>query len=83
MLFLVPFVWLLAAAVTMIPNYLVWNWLGLTNTQIPLWAHNLFGSAFYIFLLRQFFLGLPREVFEAAGWTEPATCSCSARSPCP
>jgi multiple sugar transport system permease protein len=57
---------MLPAAVTMIPNYLVWNWLGLTNTQVPLWAHNLFGSAFYIFLLRQFFLGLPREVFEAA-----------------
>jgi len=57
---------MLPAAVTMIPNYLVWNWLGLTNTQVPLWAHNLFGSAFYIFLLRQFFLGLPRELFEAA-----------------
>jgi multiple sugar transport system permease protein len=57
---------MLPAAVTMIPNYLVWNWLSLTNTQVPLWAHNLFGSAFYIFLLRQFFLGLPRELFEAA-----------------
>ena len=57
---------MLPTAVTMIPNYLVWNWLGLTNTQVPLWAHNLFGSAFYIFLLRQFFLGLPRELFEAA-----------------
>ena len=32
----------------------------------PLWAGNLFGSAFYIFLLRQFFLGLPRDLFEAA-----------------
>jgi multiple sugar transport system permease protein len=27
---------------------------------------NLFGSAFYIFLLRQFFLGVPRQLFEAA-----------------
>ena len=27
---------------------------------------HLFGSAFYIFLLRQFFLGLPRELFAAA-----------------
>lgn len=26
---------------------------------MPLWAQNLFGSACYIFLLRQFFLGLP------------------------
>src|SRR5918994_263239 len=39
---------------------------GLVNTKIPLWAMNLFGSAFYIFLLRQFFLGIPRELFEAA-----------------
>ena len=50
----------------MIPVYLIWNQLGLTGTQVPLWAQNLFGSAFYIFLLRQFFLGVPRELFEAA-----------------
>ena len=53
-------------AVTMIPTYLIWNSLGQTGTLTPLWAGNLFGSAFYIFLLRQFFLGLPRELFEAA-----------------
>ena len=56
----------LPAAVTMIPTFLIWNGLHLTNTLTPLWAQNLFGSAFYIFLLRQFFLGLPREPFEAA-----------------
>ena len=57
---------MLPGAVTMIPTFLIWNALGLTNTLYPLWAGNLFGSAFYIFLLRQFFLGLPRELFEAA-----------------
>ncbi|MCZ4602684.1 carbohydrate ABC transporter permease [Streptomyces sp. Lzd4kr] len=57
---------MLPAAVTMIPQYLIWNWLHLASSQVPLWAPNLFGSAFYIFLLRQFFLGLPRELFEAA-----------------
>jgi multiple sugar transport system permease protein len=57
---------MLPGAVTMIPTYLIWNQLGLAATQIPLWASNLFGSAFYIFLLRQFFLGIPRELFEAA-----------------
>jgi multiple sugar transport system permease protein len=57
---------MLPGAVTLIPTYLIWNGLGLVGTQIPLWAQNLFGSAFYIFLLRQFFAGLPREVFEAA-----------------
>ena len=38
----------------------------LATSQVPLWAGNLFGSAFYIFLQRQFFLGIPRELFEAA-----------------
>jgi multiple sugar transport system permease protein len=69
---------MLPGAVTMIPLYLIWNWLGTfttehawlphigVNTQYPLWAPNLFGSAFYIFLLRQFFLGIPRDLFEAA-----------------
>jgi multiple sugar transport system permease protein len=72
---------MLPGAVTMIPVYLIWNEISqLTgeagklafmpdigvNTQYPLWVPNLFGSAFYIFLLRQFFMGIPRELFEAA-----------------
>ena len=57
---------MLPGAVTMIPTFLIWNGLGLVGTLTPLWAGNLFGSAFYIFLLRQFMLGLPRELFEAA-----------------
>lgn len=57
---------MLPGAVTMVPVFLIWNSLGMVNTLTPLWAGNLFGSAFYIFLLRQFFLGLPRETFEAA-----------------
>ncbi|MDQ3404903.1 MAG: carbohydrate ABC transporter permease [Actinomycetota bacterium] len=57
---------MLPAAVTMVPTYLIWDGLGLASTQVPLWAQNLFGSAFYIFLIRQFFLAVPRELFEAA-----------------
>ncbi|MFC7383595.1 carbohydrate ABC transporter permease [Sphaerisporangium rhizosphaerae] len=57
---------MLPAVVTLVPTYLIWNGLGLTGTQVPLWAGNVFGSAFYIFLLRQFLLGVPRYVFEAA-----------------
>ncbi|HET6551537.1 MAG TPA: carbohydrate ABC transporter permease [Solirubrobacter sp.] len=69
---------MLPGAVTMIPVYLIWNelsqftdahaWLPHigVNTQYPLWVPNLFGSAFYIFLMRQFFLGIPRDLFEAA-----------------
>jgi multiple sugar transport system permease protein len=57
---------MLPGAVTMIPVYLIWDALGQVGSLTPLWAGNLFGSAFYIFLLRQFFLGLPRDLFDAA-----------------
>jgi multiple sugar transport system permease protein len=57
---------MLPGAVTMIPNFIIWKELGFYNTTVPLWAGNLFASAFYVFMLRQFFLGLPRELFEAA-----------------
>lgn len=57
---------MLPGAVTLVPQYLIWNNIGLVGTNVPLWGMNLFGSAFYIFLQRQFFLGLPRETFEAA-----------------
>ncbi len=57
---------LLPSMVTIIPNFLIWQALGFNNTLVPLWAGNVFASPFYIFLLRQFFLTLPRDVFEAA-----------------
>ncbi|WP_314427239.1 carbohydrate ABC transporter permease [uncultured Microbacterium sp.] len=57
---------MLPGAVTMIPIYLIWKETGMLGTWVPLWGMNLFGSAFYIFLQRQFFLGLPRDLFEAA-----------------
>ena len=57
---------MLPSSVTMIPTYLIWKNLGFLNTWVPLFGATLFGSAFYIFLQRQFFLGLPRDLFEAA-----------------
>ncbi|QBR75531.1 carbohydrate ABC transporter permease [Microbacterium sediminis] len=57
---------MLPGAVTMIPTFLIWNALGQVGTLTPMWAHNLFGSAFYIFLMRQFMMSLPRELFDAA-----------------
>ncbi len=57
---------MLPGAVTLVPQYLIWKDLGLVGTWIPLFGMNLFGSAFYIFLQRQFYLGLPRDTFEAA-----------------
>ena len=57
---------MLPGAVTMVPVYLIWKYLGFLGTWVPLFGSNLFGSAFYIFLQRQFLLGLPRDMFEAA-----------------
>lgn len=57
---------MLPGAVTMIPVFLIWYRLGFVNTLVPLWAGGLFGSSFYIFMLRQFFLGLPQELIDAA-----------------
>lgn len=57
---------MLPSAVTMVPTFLIWKQLGLVNTLYPLWASNLFGSAFYIFMLRQFFLTIPNDLKDAA-----------------
>lgn len=57
---------LLPGEVTMVPVFLIWRELSLVNTLYPLWVPNLFGSAFYIFLIRQFYLTIPNDLKEAA-----------------
>lgn len=52
--------------VTMIPLYMEFNWLGWINTLKPLIVPAWFGAPFYIFLLRQFILTIPRELDDAA-----------------
>jgi multiple sugar transport system permease protein len=57
---------MLPGQVTMIPLYMAYARLGWVDTYLPLVVPSLFGSPFYIFLLRQFFLTIPREYDEAA-----------------
>jgi multiple sugar transport system permease protein len=58
--------------VTMVPLFTLFKWLGShtgmpwLGTFKPLWVPAFFGSAFNIFLLRQFFLTIPSELSEAA-----------------
>jgi hypothetical protein len=52
--------------VLMIPLYAVSRELGWIGTLSPLWVPAVFGSAFNIFLLRQFFLTVPSELSDAA-----------------
>jgi len=52
--------------VLMVPMYSFWRSLGWIGTFKPLWVPAWFGSAFNIFLLRQFFRTIPFELSEAA-----------------
>ena len=52
--------------VTMIPQYMEFNLLGWINTLKPLIVPACFGSAYYIFLMRQFLMGIPKDYEEAA-----------------
>lgn len=52
---------------TLIPILRVYTALGITGTFIGIWlAHTGYGLPFSIYLLRNFFGGLPREMFESA-----------------
>lgn len=52
--------------VTMVPLYVLFQRLGWINTILPLVAPAFLGSPFYIFLMRQFFLTIPRDYEDAA-----------------
>jgi len=52
--------------VRLIPTYLLFNQLHWINTFAPLMVPSFFGSPFYLFLLRQFFLGIPDDLTDAA-----------------
>jgi len=52
--------------VTMIPIYIIFTRLGWVNNFLPLTVPSFFGAAFYIFMLRQFFMTIPFELSEAA-----------------
>jgi multiple sugar transport system permease protein len=58
---------MLPAQVSLIPRYILFHDLGWLDTLYPLWVPAWFGGgAFAIFLMRQFFMTLPRELDEAA-----------------
>ena len=57
---------MLPGQVTMIPRYVLFSRLGWINTFNPLVVPEFFGSAFTIFLLRQFFMTIPLELDDAA-----------------
>ncbi len=52
--------------VRMIPLYILFAKIGWLNSFLPLIVPNFFGNAFYIFLMRQFMMTLPKELDDAA-----------------
>jgi ABC-type glycerol-3-phosphate transport system permease component len=66
-LFLVMLSTLMVPAwVTMIPHFILFKWLGWLDTYLPLLVPAFFAQPFYTFLLRQFFLGIPLDLEDAA-----------------
>lgn len=52
--------------VTLVPIYEIFRDLNMVNTLWPLFLRSFFGNAFLIFMLRQFFTSIPRELEDAA-----------------
>ena len=66
-LFLLLSTMMLPGQVTMIPVYMIWKQVGLIDTFAPMMIPAFLAqNAFFVFLLRQFYLGIPRELDEAA-----------------
>jgi multiple sugar transport system permease protein len=57
---------MLPGQVTLIPLYVIYAKIGWVNTFLPLVVPTFLGSPFFIFLLRQFFLSIPRDLVDAA-----------------
>lgn len=52
--------------VTMVPLFIIFRQLGWVNSFLPLVVPSFFGSAYFIFMLRQFLRSIPQELSEAA-----------------
>jgi multiple sugar transport system permease protein len=57
---------MLPSTVLLVPTFVMFKYLGWLDTFYPLFVPSWFGGAFYIFLMRQFMMGIPLELDEAA-----------------
>lgn len=73
--FLILLLMVLPFQVTMVPNVLTLRQMGLLNTPwavvLPMWF-----TPFYIFLIRQFMVGLPKDLYEAGQMDGAGTIRC-------
>lgn len=52
--------------VTLVPTYVMYRWFGFIGTIVPLTLPHFFSNAYNVFLMRQFFLTIPKDLDEAA-----------------
>jgi multiple sugar transport system permease protein len=57
---------ILPVQATLIPTFILFSRIGWTNTYLPLIVPHFFANAYNVFLLRQYFMQIPRELDEAA-----------------
>lgn len=57
---------MLPGEVIFFPQFILFNYIGWFGTMKPLWVPSFLGNAFYIFLLRQYFLTIPTELLDSA-----------------
>ena len=57
---------MLPSEVIFFPQFLLFNYIGWYGSMKPLYIPAFFGNSFFIFLLRQYFLTIPREIMNAA-----------------
>ncbi|MCJ7738475.1 MAG: carbohydrate ABC transporter permease [Anaerolineae bacterium] len=65
---------MLPGQVTMIPLFIIFTKLGWIDSFLPLTVPAFFGDAFFIFMMRQFFMSIPKDLIDAArldGATHP------------
>lgn len=57
---------MLPPQVTMIPQFVLFSKMGFYNTLVPLTIMSFAGAPFFIFLMRQFYMSIPKDLTEAA-----------------
>ncbi|XID90492.1 carbohydrate ABC transporter permease [Paenibacillaceae bacterium WGS1546] len=57
---------MIPGVVTMIPTFILFKHIGWIDSWLPLMVPGMFGAAAGVFLLRQFFMTIPKELEEAA-----------------
>lgn len=57
---------MMPGTVTFFPQFIVYVKMGWYGTMLPLWVPAFLGNAYYIFLLRQYYLTIPQPILDAA-----------------